>query len=92
MVNSVSVPCQRAAASEPSAELTGELEWAGAVHQGAQFGDLLRGAEVDELDVDAAAGGEHDVVGLQVEMRHAAPVQVLQTVQHLPPDDTSGRR
>ena len=66
-----------------SAALTGVLQRTAALHQGPHLGDLLRGAQVDQLDVHAPAGGEHDVVRLQVQVGHAAPVQVLQAVQHL---------
>ena len=49
----------------------------------AELVDLLGGAEVDNLDVDASAGGEDNVVGLQVQVGHPSPVEVLQAVQHL---------
>ena len=49
----------------------------------AEFADFLGGAEVHDLDVDAPAGGEDDVIGLEVQMGHPPPVEVLEAVQHL---------
>lgn len=50
---------------------------------GALLGDAPGAAKVAQLHVEAARRGEQHVVRLQVEVSEAAPVQVLQAVQHL---------
>ena len=50
---------------------------------GSQFRDFLGTAHVADLDFSAADGLEQDIVWLEVQVSESAPVQVLQSVQHL---------